>query len=105
MCRTKSEDESDVKMEEIQQSSSSKTVKITENMSDSESEDEEDFLDPEVVALVRIVVARSLEDADFARTFHERTATRTRDSLRNLFARWKADGTAMAGTPDMLADA
>ncbi|MBL4791940.1 TetR/AcrR family transcriptional regulator [Citromicrobium bathyomarinum] len=62
------------------------------------------FLDPEVVALVRIVVARSLEDADFARTFHERTATRTRDSLRNLFARWKADGTAMAGTPDMLAE-
>lgn len=62
------------------------------------------FLDPEVVALVRIVIARSINDQDFARKFFERTATRTRDSLERLFADWQADGVPMNGSPAMLAE-
>jgi len=62
------------------------------------------FLDPEVVALVRMVIARSIEDANFARLFLERTATRTRKALANLFRHWQEEGIAMDGSPDLLAD-
>ena len=62
------------------------------------------FLDPEVVALVRIVVARSIEDKDFAQIFYERTAKRDHDLLKALFAHWEEMGIAMTETPDMLAE-
>lgn len=64
----------------------------------------EHFLDPEVVALVRIVIARSVSDTDFARLFFERTATRTRDLLERMFASWKSSGVPMSGEPDLLAE-
>ncbi len=62
------------------------------------------FLDPEVVALVRIVIARSVEDVDFARSFFECTAKRDHASLKTLFEYWKDIGIPMKGTPDMLSD-
>jgi len=62
------------------------------------------FLDPEVVALVRIVIGRSVEDVDFARSFFERTAKRDHASLKTLFAYWQDLGIPMTGTPDMLSD-
>lgn len=65
---------------------------------------DEHFLDPEVIALVRIVIARSINDPQFARHFFERTANRTRDAIEALFAGWQANGMAMNGTPDFLAE-
>ena len=62
------------------------------------------FLEPDVIALVRIVIARSIGDPQFARQFFERTANRTRDAVAALFARWQAEGTAMNGTPAFLAE-
>ena len=62
------------------------------------------FLDPEVVALVRIVIARSVQDVDFARNFFERTAKRDHASLKTLFAYWQDLGIPMTGTPDMLSE-
>lgn len=64
----------------------------------------EQFLDPDVIALVRIVIARSISEPQFARQFFERTANRTRDAIAALFARWQADGTAMNGSPTFLAE-
>ncbi|WP_374406477.1 TetR/AcrR family transcriptional regulator [Pelagerythrobacter sp.] len=62
------------------------------------------FLDPDGVALVRIVIARSIDDTDFARRFFERTATRTRDALEELFVYWRAKGVPMTGDPETLAE-
>jgi AcrR family transcriptional regulator len=64
----------------------------------------EHFLDPEVIALVRIVIARSISEPQFARQFFERTANRTRDEIAALFARWQAHSVAMNGTPEFLAE-
>lgn len=64
----------------------------------------EQFLDPEVIALVRIVIARSISEPQFARQFFERTANRTRDAIATLFARWQAAGVAMNGSPEFLAE-
>lgn len=62
------------------------------------------FVDPEVIALVRIVIARSIEDPQFARQFFERTANRTREAIEALFAGWQSGGMAMNGTPEFLAE-
>ncbi|MEL7690749.1 TetR/AcrR family transcriptional regulator [Citromicrobium bathyomarinum] len=62
------------------------------------------FLDPEVVALVRIVIARSVEDVDFARSFFECTAKRDHASLKTLFDYWAGLGIPMKGSPDLLTD-
>jgi len=62
------------------------------------------FMDPDVIALVRIVIARSISEPQFAQQFFERTAYRTRHAIAALFARWQADGMAMNGSPEFLAD-
>ncbi|MDG5748437.1 TetR/AcrR family transcriptional regulator [Qipengyuania sp. XHP0207] len=62
------------------------------------------FLDAETVALVRIVIARSMSDRAFARTFFEQTATRTRSALENMFETWRSRGIAMNGSPALLAE-
>lgn len=62
------------------------------------------FLDRDLVALVRIVIARSIEDANFARIFLERTATRTRQALARLFVQWESEGISTRGSPELLAD-
>tara|TARA_B100000678_G_scaffold279505_1_gene275260 strand:- start:982 stop:1608 length:627 start_codon:yes stop_codon:yes gene_type:complete len=63
----------------------------------------EHFLEPEVVALIRIVIARSVSDREFARRFFECTAARTRLALENVFASWQAEGVPMNGSPELLA--
>ena len=62
------------------------------------------FLQPDVVALVRIVIARSIQDRAFAALFFERTAARTRFALEELFEGWQRAGIAMTGEPAMLAE-
>lgn len=62
------------------------------------------FLDPGEVALVRIVIARSIEDPAFARRFFETTATSTRQALEKIFVAWSEAGVAMEGEPEMLAE-
>lgn len=62
------------------------------------------LLDAEIVALVRIVIARSIQDPAFARHFFESTATRTRAALERLFETWRADGVAMSAPPALLAE-
>lgn len=64
----------------------------------------ERFLDPDDVALVRIVIARSIDDTDFARRFFETTAMHTRSALERVFAKWEAQGVRLKGSPDMLAE-
>ena len=64
----------------------------------------ERFLEPEVIALVRIVIARSISEPQFARQFFERTANQTRDAIAALFTQWRSDGVAMNGTPQFLAE-
>ncbi len=62
------------------------------------------FLDPEVVSLVRIVIGRSISDRDFVRRFFERTATRTQSALTTVLSVWQAEGVAMHGEPEALAE-
>lgn len=63
------------------------------------------FHDPEVVALVRIVIARSVSEPELARRFFDCTAQRTGNTLGKLFSRWESEGTAMNGEPALLAEA
>lgn len=62
------------------------------------------FLDPDVVALVRIVIGRSISDPVSARDFSERTSSRTVVALESMFARWQGEGVAMAYPPAMMAE-
>ncbi|GMM92572.1 TetR/AcrR family transcriptional regulator [Qipengyuania sp. MTN3-11] len=62
------------------------------------------FLDPETVALVRIVIARSMSDRAFARQFFDRTATRTGIALQRMFETWESQGVPMTATPVLLAE-
>ena len=62
------------------------------------------FLDAQTVALVRIVIARSMSDRAFARQFFERTVTRTRSALERMFKVWQDEGVTMNGSPALLAE-
>lgn len=62
------------------------------------------FLDPDVVALVRMVIGRSINDPVSARAFYERTSSRTSAALETMFARWADEGVAMAYPPAMMAE-
>lgn len=61
----------------------------------------EQFLDPEVIALV---IARSINEPQFAHQFFERTANRTHEAIAALFARWLAEGVTMNGSSEFLAE-
>lgn len=62
------------------------------------------FLDTETVALVRIVIARSVCEPKLARRFFDRTSKRTGHALEQLFLRWDAEGVSMNGDPQTLAE-
>jgi TetR/AcrR family transcriptional regulator, mexJK operon transcriptional repressor len=64
----------------------------------------ERFLEPDSVALVRVVIARSIEDAEFARRFFETTAIHTRQALERLFKQMHTQGVPFTGEPEMLAE-
>lgn len=63
----------------------------------------EHFLDPGNLAIVRIVIARSIEDSDFARKFYESKTAPTRRALRELFESWQKAGIGLKGSPETLA--
>ncbi len=62
------------------------------------------LLNADFLALVRIVMARSIEDAQFAKEFYDRTAMRTRAGLEDLFEIWRKADLGLQGDPQMLAD-
>ncbi len=62
------------------------------------------FLSNDVLALVRVVIARSVSDVDFARRFYEKTASSTRTSLLDLFEHWQREGRTMSATPFVLTE-
>lgn len=64
----------------------------------------ERFLDPNEIALVRIVIARSIDDPAFAKRFFETTAMCTRQALEGIFVTWSEAGMAMDGEPEILAE-
>lgn len=65
---------------------------------------QEHLLEAETISLVRIVVARSMADRDFAQLFFERTVSRTRNALETLFRKWRAKGIPMNRSPELLAE-
>lgn len=62
------------------------------------------YLDPSNLALVRIVIGRSICNLEFARGFFDQSQMKTKLALRELFQRWTDAGIAMNGDPVMLAD-
>ena len=62
------------------------------------------FLDPDLVALIRIVMARSISDVDVARSYYEETADRTRAAMQAVFQRWADEGYKMNANPALLTD-
>lgn len=62
------------------------------------------FLDPDVIAIVRIVIARSIVDAESAARFFSMTAIRTQDSLEGLFESWCQEGMVLNDDPALLAE-
>lgn len=61
------------------------------------------ILDPERVAISRVVIAHSLQDAQFASNFYRQTLHRSEQALSNMFDEWKSSGVPLHGEPDMLA--
>ena len=62
------------------------------------------FLHPDVMSLLRVVIARSVDDPEFARNFYEETMGKTVSELESLFAIWKAQGIPYDGAPHEMAE-
>lgn len=62
------------------------------------------FLDPADIALIRVVLARNLDDRSFAERFYAQSALPTRMALESVFARWQAEGHPLSGHPALLAE-
>lgn len=63
------------------------------------------LMDRDTIALIRIAVARSIEDVEVARIVYERTNTKSRDALVALFTRWQQQGLSLHAPADILAEA
>jgi AcrR family transcriptional regulator len=61
------------------------------------------ILEPQNVAISRIVMAHSLQDAQFASNFLSRTLQRSEQSLSTLFDEWRGSGVPLSGESDVLA--
>jgi AcrR family transcriptional regulator len=61
------------------------------------------MLEPESVAVSRIVIAYSLQDAQFASNFYRQTLHQSEQALSRLFGEWRCRGVALQGEPDTLA--
>ncbi len=61
------------------------------------------FQQPEDIALVRIVIAHSLDNPAFAQSFFASKAELIDRELELLFRDWQSEGLAQAGEPRMLA--
>jgi len=62
------------------------------------------FLDPSNLAVTRIVIARSICDPGFARSFFDHSQMKAKQSLRRLFTEWSGTYPEMIGDPVKLAD-
>lgn len=60
------------------------------------------FIDPEGVAISRIVIAYSLQDPDFASRFHRKTMVRSQEALARLFTKWEEQGHTLSASPEAL---
>jgi len=61
------------------------------------------FMQAANMGLLRVVIARSIENPDFARNFYEMTMLGTASQLEIMFLRWRAQGIAFTGRPEELA--
>ena len=61
------------------------------------------ILDPENVAISRIVMAHSLQDAKFASNFCRQTLHRSEQHLSILFDDWRGNGVPLSDKSDVLA--
>lgn len=64
----------------------------------------ERFLHPSNMALLRVVITRSIKDPEFARSFYEKTMEKTRGELECLFAKWQIEGFKFSGTAQDLSE-
>lgn len=62
------------------------------------------LLDPEQIAMSRIVIAYSLEDAEFASGFYQETLLQSQRTLTEVFTRWRDEGVELQGAPAVLAE-
>jgi len=62
------------------------------------------LLDPQRVAMSRIVIAYSLQDAAFAADFYRDTLLHAQQTLTELFEGWRSQGVPLKGQPDELAE-
>ncbi|RVQ67153.1 TetR/AcrR family transcriptional regulator [Croceicoccus ponticola] len=62
------------------------------------------LLDPDEIALVRVVIAHSIRNEMFAERFFSSTARCSRLALQEAFERWAGQGVKLAGEPRDLAD-
>lgn len=60
-------------------------------------------VDPAEVALVRVLIASSIEDPDFASRFYGKTLLEARGQLEGLFMQWREDGQPLTADPALLA--
>lgn len=63
------------------------------------------LLDPEGIAISRVVIAYSLEDPEFAADFYRKTLLESHEALAELFERWREKGIALRGEPKVMAAA
>ncbi|WP_066560957.1 TetR/AcrR family transcriptional regulator [Croceicoccus bisphenolivorans] len=62
------------------------------------------YLDREAINLVRVVIAHSIRDVEFARKFFSTTGTCTRAAITDAFSGWQAQGFKLDGSPRALGD-
>ncbi|PZT90311.1 MAG: TetR/AcrR family transcriptional regulator [Citromicrobium sp.] len=63
------------------------------------------FLAPDIVALMRMVIARSVNDVDVARSFYERTSATTQCAMSDVFSALQRDALMPPSDVDVLTDA
>lgn len=61
-------------------------------------------LGEEHLSIVRILLAQTMADPDFAADFFKTTETGKREACQALFCRWHEEGIAMSAPPRLLAD-
>lgn len=62
------------------------------------------FLSPANLAIVRIVIGRSIANPDFACRFFNDSQMKAKLTLREAFSAWRSQGVMLDGEPSMLAD-
>lgn len=62
------------------------------------------LMDRDTIALIRIAIARSINDVEVARIVYERTSLKSRDALVALFSRWQQQGLVLHASAELLAE-